>query len=74
VRHRCSRGFCIVEELQGNDKVVYELGAAGKGRELYRRPRSARDLALSPDGKTAAALLGSEMEVNLIQLTLSSFT
>jgi serine/threonine protein kinase len=53
----CSRGGCVVEEFQGEDRVVFELDAAkGKGRELLRVPRSMahNGASLSPDGRLAA--------------------
>ncbi len=53
--HQCTSGGCIVELHDRHERIVYEVDPEkGRGKELFRHPRSDTDTALSPDGKRLA--------------------
>ncbi|MBC8165769.1 MAG: serine/threonine-protein kinase [Bryobacteraceae bacterium] len=67
--YRCSLAGCIIEEDEGDFRVLYAMDPAkGRGAEILRRPRTSGEIALSSDGKLGAYVLPGDFTIRLIRM------
>jgi Tol biopolymer transport system component len=66
----CSAGGCILEEMQGGNRIIFVLDPMkGKGRELFRPPGRLSGARLSPDGKRIAMIdRGRGLRIHVLRL------
>ena len=74
LRHRCHKSGCILQEAEGSVRKVSVLDPeSGRGKELFRTERRHGDIAVSPDGRTGAYIVGADRggsnRVQLVRMT-----